>query len=175
LVVFAVVEVLILPVLAQTFLSHQPLVAAAWIGLAVKADGAAVAAGGITEAFLLAKSASEGVHYQAGWLLGTTATIKVFIDVFIGIWVHPRLYLDHRSVRPTGRTTQLNATQRRLGRDGSSSPEMGQQKTGIASCLLTDHRRSSLERKPQTSVEKLVPEQWSEAWTRPIYNRCATT
>jgi ElaB/YqjD/DUF883 family membrane-anchored ribosome-binding protein len=52
---------------------------------------------------------------------------------------------------------------------------MGQQKTGIASCLLTDHRRSSLERKPQTSVEKLVPGQWSEAWTRPIYNRCATT
>ena len=33
-VIFAVVEVLILPVLAQTFLSHQPLVAAAWIGLA---------------------------------------------------------------------------------------------------------------------------------------------
>src|SRR5205807_1413712 len=100
-VIFAVVEVLILPVLAQTFLSHQPLVAAAWIGLAVKTDGAAVAAGGITEAFLLAKSASEGVHYQAGWMLGTTAAIKVFIDVFIGIWAFILAYIwtNHINVR----------------------------------------------------------------------------
>ena len=47
-VVFAVIEVLVLPFVAQTFLSHEPLVAAAWLGLAVKTDGAAVAAGGIT-------------------------------------------------------------------------------------------------------------------------------
>src|SRR6478672_3662144 len=52
-VVFAVVEVLILPFLAQTFLWQEPLVAGAWIGLAVKTDGAAVAGGGITEAFIL--------------------------------------------------------------------------------------------------------------------------
>jgi hypothetical protein len=53
----------------------------------------------------------------------------------------------YRSVRPTGRTPQLDATRRRLGRDGSSSPEMEQQKTGIASCWLTDNifvRSSSL-------------------------------
>jgi uncharacterized membrane protein YadS len=60
-VIFAVVEVLILPWLATLFLSHEPLVAAAWIGLAVKTDGAAVAAGGITEALLLAQNASEGI------------------------------------------------------------------------------------------------------------------
>jgi uncharacterized membrane protein YadS len=110
-VIFAVVEVLILPVLAQTFLSHQPLVAAAWIGLAVKTDGAAVAAGGITEAFLLAKSASEGVHYQAGWLLGTTAAIKVFIDVFIGIWAFILAYIwtNHINVREgdTARASEI--------------------------------------------------------------------
>src|SRR5438445_13399247 len=34
-VVFAVVEVLILPFLAQTFLAHEPLVAGAWMGRAV--------------------------------------------------------------------------------------------------------------------------------------------
>jgi uncharacterized membrane protein YadS len=85
-VIFAVVEVLILPFLAQTFLSHDPLVAAAWIGLSVKTDGAAVAAGGITESLIMAQAAADGVKYQAGWILGTTATIKVFIDVFIGIW-----------------------------------------------------------------------------------------
>ncbi len=47
-VIFAVVEVLILPFLAQTFLAHEPLVAGAWIGLAIKTDGAAIAGGGIT-------------------------------------------------------------------------------------------------------------------------------
>ena len=85
-VIFAVVEELILPFLAQAFLAHEPLVAAAWMGLAVKTDGAAVAAGGITEALILSKAAAEGVRYQPGWLIGTTTTIKVFIDVFIGVW-----------------------------------------------------------------------------------------
>jgi uncharacterized membrane protein YadS len=85
-VIFAVVEVLILPFIAQAFLSHQPLVAGAWMGLAVKTDGAAVAAGGITESLILAKNAAEGVNYQTGWILGTATTVKVFIDIFIGIW-----------------------------------------------------------------------------------------
>jgi uncharacterized membrane protein YadS len=84
--IFAVVEVLILPFVAQTFLAHEPMVAGAWMGLAVKTDGAAVAAGGITESLILAKNAAEGIHYQPGWILGTAATIKVFIDIFIGIW-----------------------------------------------------------------------------------------
>lgn len=85
-VIFAVVEVLLLPFLAQTFLSHEPLVAAAWMGLSVKTDGAAVASGGITEALLLAKNAAEGINYKPGLILGTTTAIKIFIDVFIGIW-----------------------------------------------------------------------------------------
>ena len=85
-VVFAVVEVLLLPFLAQTFLSHEPLVAGAWMGLAIKTDGAAVAGGAITESLILAQNAAEGIRYQPGWILGTAATIKVFIDIFIGIW-----------------------------------------------------------------------------------------
>jgi len=85
-VVFAVVEVLILPFLAQHFLWREPMVAGAWMGLAVKTDGAAVAGGGITESLILAKNAAEGIKYQPGWVLGTTATVKVFIDIFIGIW-----------------------------------------------------------------------------------------
>jgi uncharacterized membrane protein YadS len=84
--IFAVFEVLILPFVAQTYLAHEPLVAGAWMGLAVKTDGAAVAAGGISESLILAKNAAEGIHYQPGWILGTAATIKVFIDIFIGIW-----------------------------------------------------------------------------------------
>src|SRR5579859_104984 len=85
-VVFAVVEVLILPFLAQTFLWHEPLVAGAWIGLAIKTDGAAVAGGGITESLIMAKAAAEGINYQPGWILATTTTVKIFVDIFIGIW-----------------------------------------------------------------------------------------
>jgi uncharacterized membrane protein YadS len=85
-VIFAVVEVLVLPILARTFLWHEPLVAGAWLGLAVKTDGAALAAGGIADALIVAKAAGEGINYQPGWILGTTATVKVFIDIFIGVW-----------------------------------------------------------------------------------------
>src|SRR6516162_6831216 len=84
--VSSLVVVLILPFLAQTFLWHEPLVAGAWIGLAIKTDGAAVAGGGITESLIMAKAAAEGVKYQPGWILATTTTVKIFIDIFIGIW-----------------------------------------------------------------------------------------
>ena len=102
-VIFAVVEVLILPFVAQAFLAHEPLVAGAWMGLAVKTDGAAVAAGGITESLILAKNAAEGINYQPGWILGTAATIKVFIDIFIGIWAFVLGYIW---------TNHINVTQR---------------------------------------------------------------
>jgi hypothetical protein len=92
-VVFSVVELLILPFAAQTFLSHEPMVAGAWMGLAVKTDGAAVASGGITESLILASAATRGMNFQKGWILGTTTTVKVFIDVFIGIWAFILAYI----------------------------------------------------------------------------------
>jgi uncharacterized membrane protein YadS len=86
-VIFAVVELLVLPFLAQTFLWREPLVAGAWMGLVVKTDGAAIASGAITDGLIRAKAlAMEGVKYQEGWILMTSTTVKVFIDVFIGIW-----------------------------------------------------------------------------------------
>jgi len=86
-VIFAVVELLVLPFAAQHFLYHEPMVAGAWMGLAVKTDGAAVAAGAMTDSLIRAKAqAADGVCYQEGWVMGTATTVKVFIDVFIGIW-----------------------------------------------------------------------------------------
>ena len=86
-VIFSVIELLVLPFLAQLFLYTEPMVAAAWMGLAVKTDGAAVASGAVTEALIRAKAlAVDGIAYQANWMVGTTATVKVFIDVFIGVW-----------------------------------------------------------------------------------------
>jgi uncharacterized membrane protein YadS len=86
-VIFSVIELLLLPFLAQAFLHQEPMVAAAWMGLAVKTDGAATASGAITEALLYAKAQAEaGIIYQKDWMQLTTTTVKVFIDVFIGIW-----------------------------------------------------------------------------------------
>ncbi len=86
-VIFAVVEMLILPFAAQRFLYSQPMVAGAWMGLAVKTDGAAVASGAITDSLIRARVLAEtGVNLKEGWILMTTTTVKVFIDVFIGIW-----------------------------------------------------------------------------------------
>jgi uncharacterized membrane protein YadS len=86
-VVFSCVELLILPFLAQTFLYTEPMVAGGWMGLAVKTDGAAVASGAITDSLIRAKALTmQGVSYQEGWIVGTTTTVKVFIDMFIGVW-----------------------------------------------------------------------------------------
>ena len=86
-VIFAVFELLLLPFVAQHFLYQEPMVAGAWMGLAVKTDGAAVASGAITDSLIRAKLlAATGVAYKEGWITMTATTIKVFIDVFIGIW-----------------------------------------------------------------------------------------
>jgi uncharacterized membrane protein YadS len=92
-VIFAVVELLLLPFLAQCFLWREPLVAGAWMGLAVKTDGAATAAGAVTDALILAKAAGQGITYEKDWILNTATSIKVFIDIFIGIWAFVLAYI----------------------------------------------------------------------------------
>lgn len=85
-VIFSVVELLLLPFVAKAFLSSEPMVAGAWMGLAVKTDGAAIAAGTVTESLIAAKALAAGIRYEPGWIAGTTTTVKIFIDIFIGIW-----------------------------------------------------------------------------------------
>ncbi|MBF0592895.1 MAG: putative sulfate exporter family transporter [Nitrospirae bacterium] len=86
-VIFAVVEMVLLPFMAQHFLWTEPLVTGAWMGLAVKTDGGAVASGAITDALIRAKALeATGVIYEEGWITMTATTVKMFIDVFIGIW-----------------------------------------------------------------------------------------
>lgn len=86
-VIFAVIELLFLPFLANALLAHEPMVAAAWMGLAVKTDGAATASGAVTAALIGATALKEsGVAYKTEMMLATTTTVKVFIDVFIGVW-----------------------------------------------------------------------------------------
>ena len=100
-VVFAVMELLLLPFLAQTFLYHEPMVAGAWMGLAVKTDGAAVTSGAVTDALIRAKAlAVDGIQYKPGWIMGVTTTVKVFIDVFIGIWAFVLAWIWSAKIDP---------------------------------------------------------------------------
>ncbi len=86
-IVFVAVEMLILPWFAQTFLYQEPMVAGAWMRLAVKSAGGAVASGAITDSMIRAKALKEaGIQYEEGWMLMAATTTKVFIDVFIGVW-----------------------------------------------------------------------------------------
>ncbi len=86
-VIFAVVELLALPFFAERVLHSEPMVAGAWMGLAVKTDGAAVASGAVADSLIVAKAeAVDGVKYQKGWIMGAATTVKVFIDIFIGVW-----------------------------------------------------------------------------------------
>lgn len=86
-VIFAVVELIVLPFMARELLWQEPLVAGAWMGLAVKTDGAAVASGAVTEALVRAQAmAMTGTNYKEGWMIMTATTVKMFIDMFIGVW-----------------------------------------------------------------------------------------
>ena len=86
-VIFAVVELIVLPFAAREFLWQEPMVAGAWMGLAVKTDGAAVTSGAVTDALIRGKVLAEtGVNYAEGWITMTATTVKVFIDIFIGVW-----------------------------------------------------------------------------------------
>lgn len=82
-VVFAVVELLLLPGLAHFILPDEPMVAAGWMGLAVKTDGAAFSSGEIAAAFYYPEATDDAARKSMAL---TTTTVKVFIDVFIGVW-----------------------------------------------------------------------------------------
>lgn len=86
-IVFVAVEMLLLPVLAQTWVFTEPMVAGSWMGLAVKSDGGAVSSGAITDSLIRAKALTDlGIRWEEGWILMVATTTKVFIDIFIGVW-----------------------------------------------------------------------------------------
>jgi uncharacterized membrane protein YadS len=86
-VAFAVVELLLLPWLSfAIYPTIGGMTLGAWMGLAVKTDGAATASGALVDALIRAKAAATGVSLDKGWMLLAATSTKIFIDVFIGIW-----------------------------------------------------------------------------------------
>jgi hypothetical protein len=75
----------VLPFAAKTFLYHEPMVAGAWMGLAVKTDGAAVAAGAITDALIRVKA----IDRKPGERVRIGRLAAVYVTCLFGfiIWV----------------------------------------------------------------------------------------
>jgi hypothetical protein len=82
-VLFAVVELVILPFIAAAILKWAPYAAGTWMGLAVKTDGAAAASGALADALI---SAQPGLAAYKTWVMSTAVMNKVFIDIWIGLW-----------------------------------------------------------------------------------------
>ncbi len=59
----------------------------------------------------MAQAAADGIKYQPGWILGTTATIKVFIDIFIGIWAFVLGYIFTNHINPTRAADKTRAVE----------------------------------------------------------------
>jgi uncharacterized membrane protein YadS len=86
-VAFAAVELIVLPWMAYAlYPTIGGMTLGAWMGLAVKTDGAAAASGTLVDSLIVGKAAAMGQTLDKGWMLMAATTTKVFIDVFIGIW-----------------------------------------------------------------------------------------
>jgi uncharacterized membrane protein YadS len=85
-VLFATLQLIILPPLLTAFWANEPITAGAGLGLVVKTDGADAAAGAILDELIRSKMAGAGIFWDEGWILAAAIMTKIWIDMFIGIW-----------------------------------------------------------------------------------------
>lgn len=85
-VVYAMVELIVLPGFYTAVAPDQPIVNGAAMGMTVKTDGADAAAGAILDQLMVAQAAGKGIMWQKDWILTSALMTKVWIDMFIGLW-----------------------------------------------------------------------------------------
>ena len=86
-VIFAMLELIILPGLYTALAPDQPIVNGAALGMTVKTDGADAAAGALLDQLMIARNLQlTGQRWQEGWILSASLLTKIWIDVFIGVW-----------------------------------------------------------------------------------------
>jgi uncharacterized membrane protein YadS len=86
-VVFAMLELIVLPGVYVLFFPDQPIVNGAALGMTVKTDGADAAAGALLDELMVSRHLqTTGEQWQTGWILSAAVLTKIWIDVFIGIW-----------------------------------------------------------------------------------------
>jgi uncharacterized membrane protein YadS len=86
-VIFAMIELIVLPGFYTSFFPDQPIVNGAALGMTVKTDGADAAAGALLDELMIARNLQlTGEQWQTGWILSASLLTKIWIDVFIGVW-----------------------------------------------------------------------------------------
>ncbi len=86
-VVYAVIELIILPPIFTATMISEPIVAGASMGMAVKTDGADAAAGAVMDELMRNKKENmDGTKWQEGWITTSAVMTKIWIDMFIGLW-----------------------------------------------------------------------------------------
>lgn len=85
-VVFAMIELIILPGFYAWLAPNEPIVNGAALGLTVKTDGADAAAGAILDELMRSQASARGIQWQEGWILTAAIMTKIWIDIFIGVW-----------------------------------------------------------------------------------------
>lgn len=86
-VIFAMIELIILPGFYTAVAPNQPIVNGAAMGMTVKTDGADAAAGAILDELMRANAeVNLGIVWQEGWILTASIITKIWIDMFIGVW-----------------------------------------------------------------------------------------
>ncbi len=86
-VVFAMIELVVLPTFYAAVAPDAPIVNGAAMGMTVKTDGADAAAGAILDEMMVANHyRTTGETWEADWILSAAILTKIWIDVFIGVW-----------------------------------------------------------------------------------------
>ncbi len=86
-VIFAMIELVILPGVYTAIAPNQPIVNGAAMGMTVKTDGADAAAGAILDELMVTQHLSRtGEQWEEGWILSSALLTKIWIDIFIGVW-----------------------------------------------------------------------------------------
>ncbi len=86
-VVYAVIELVILPPIFTATMIDEPVVAGAAMGMAVKTDGADAAAGAVMDELMRNKKlAMDGTVWEEGFITTSAVMTKIWIDMFIGLW-----------------------------------------------------------------------------------------
>jgi uncharacterized membrane protein YadS len=111
-VIFAMLELIVLPGAYTALFPDQPIVNGAALGMTVKTDGADAAAGALLEQLMLARNAQlGGAAWQAGWILSSAILTKLWIDVFIGVWAFVLAIVWIRNVERRAAATSIGASE----------------------------------------------------------------
>lgn len=86
-VVYAVIELVVLPPVFTATMIDEPVVAGAAMGMSVKTDGADAAAGAVMDELMRnKKKAMDGTEWKDGYITLSAVMTKIWIDMFIGLW-----------------------------------------------------------------------------------------